>query len=46
MSPFIMNGVCVKWKGWIDLEALTGKARLLFDEDKAKVNSIYEHTMY
>ena len=32
-----MNGVCVKWVGWIDLETLSGKARLLFDEEQAKV---------
>ena len=37
MSTFIMNGVCVKWVGWIDLESLTGKAKLLFDEETAKV---------
>ena len=33
-----MNGVCVKWEGWIDLETLCGKARLLFDEEQAKVS--------
>ena len=37
VSPFIMNGVCVKWEGWIDLETLSGKAKLLFDEEQAKV---------
>ena len=36
-SNFIMNGVCVRWVGWIDLEQLTGKARLIYDEDQAKV---------
>ena len=38
-SGFIMNGVCVKWVGWVDLETLNGKARLVFDEDQAKVVS-------
>lgn len=38
-AKFIMNGVCVKWIGWIDLEQLTGKARLIFDEEQAKVGS-------
>lgn len=38
-SNFIMNGVCVKWVGWMDLEQLTGKARLIYDEDMAKVSS-------
>lgn len=37
MSSFIMNGVCVKWIGWLDLEALSGKARLVFDEERARV---------
>ena len=37
-SSFIMNGVCVKWIGWIDLETLSGKAKLLFDDHNAKVN--------
>ena len=36
-ARFIMNGVCVKWVGWIDLETLNGKARLLYDEEQAKV---------
>lgn len=36
-SSFIMNGVCVRWVGWIDLEQLTGKARLVYDEEQAKV---------
>ena len=37
-SSFIMNGVCVKWIGWIDLETLSGKAKLLFDDHNAKVS--------
>lgn len=32
-----MNGVCVKWIGWVDLETLTGKAKLVFDDQNAKV---------
>ena len=38
-----MNGVCVKWIGWLDLESLTGKARLLFDEETAKVTKNNNH---
>jgi len=34
---FILNGVCVWWVGWIDLEQLQGKARLIYDEEQAKV---------
>ncbi|XP_064398421.1 core-binding factor subunit beta-like isoform X2 [Halichondria panicea] len=36
-SRFIMNGVCIKWVGWIDLDTLVGKARLIFDEEQARV---------
>lgn len=36
-SRFIMNGVCVKWVGWVDLETLVGKAKLVFDDQNAKV---------
>jgi hypothetical protein len=36
-ARFIMNGVCVKWVGWVDMETLNGKAKLLFDEEQAKV---------
>jgi len=35
-SRFIMNGVCVVWKGWLDLQRLDGAGYLEFDEDKAK----------
>ncbi|CAG9801860.1 unnamed protein product [Chironomus riparius] len=31
-SPFIMNGVCVRFRGWIDLERLDGIAKLEYDE--------------
>ena len=37
-SHFIMNGVCIKWVGWIDMDTLIGKARLLFDDENAKVS--------
>ena len=36
-SQFIMNGVCVIWRGWIDLVRLDGTARLEFDEQRASV---------
>jgi hypothetical protein len=32
-----MNGVCVRWRGWIDLERLDGVGCLEYDEDKAQV---------
>jgi hypothetical protein len=34
-----MNGVCVRWRGWIDLERLDGVGCLEYDEDKAQVLS-------
>jgi len=36
-SQFIMNGVCVIWKGWLDLHRLDGTAHLEFDQDRAFV---------
>ena len=37
-SPFILNGVCVKWVGWIDLHTLNGKAKLVYDAETAAVS--------
>ncbi|CAH1129328.1 unnamed protein product [Ceutorhynchus assimilis] len=34
-SSFIMNGVCVRWRGYIDLERLDGLGTLEFDEEFA-----------
>lgn len=34
-SSFIMNGVCVRWRGYIDLERLEGVGCLEFDEEAA-----------
>lgn len=34
-SPFILNGVCVRWKGYIDLERLDGAGCVEFDEESA-----------
>jgi len=36
-SQFIMNGVCVIWKGWVDLQRLDGSGYLDFDEERAQV---------
>ncbi|KAK6619164.1 hypothetical protein RUM44_003546 [Polyplax serrata] len=32
-----MNGVCVRWRGWIDLDRLDGVGCLEYDEDKAQM---------
>lgn len=34
-SSFIMNGVCVRWRGWIDLERLDGVGCIEYDEESA-----------
>lgn len=34
-----MNGVCVVWKGAIDLRRLDGTGRLEYDEDRAQVST-------
>ncbi|XP_076325260.1 protein big brother-like [Tachypleus tridentatus] len=36
-SSFIMNGVCVRWRGWIDVKRLDGVGCLEYDEERAKV---------
>ena len=36
-SPFVLNGVCVKWKGYLDMERLDGVGCMEFDEETAKV---------
>ncbi len=38
--PVILNGVCVRWKGYIDLERLDGVGCLEFDEESAKVEDV------
>lgn len=40
LSSFILNGVCVKWIGYIDLETLNGKATLSFDGEQAKTEDM------
>lgn len=34
-----MNGVCVVWRGWLDLTRLDGVACLDFDADRAAVST-------
>lgn len=33
----ILNGVCVIWRGWIDLHRLDGMGYLEYDEERAQV---------
>jgi hypothetical protein len=39
-SPFILNGICVRWKGYLDLERLDGLGCIEFDEETAKVEDV------
>ncbi|GIY10409.1 protein big brother, partial [Caerostris extrusa] len=36
-SCFIMNGVCVRWRGWLDIERLDGVGCLEYDEERAQI---------
>ncbi|GAB6025322.1 hypothetical protein CHUAL_010735 [Chamberlinius hualienensis] len=36
-SGFIMNGVCVRWRGWVDLERLDGVGCLEYDEERGQI---------
>jgi hypothetical protein len=33
----ILNGVCVRWRGWLDLERLDGVACLEYDEERGQL---------
>ena len=39
-SQFILNGVCVVWKGWIDLHRLDGVGSVEYDEERANVSKL------
>lgn len=34
-SHFILNGVCVRWNGWLDRTTLKGSGWIEFDEERA-----------
>ena len=36
-SPLIVNGLCVRWKGYINMEKLDGVGGFRFDEEFARV---------
>uniref|UniRef100_A0A671KRF5 Uncharacterized protein n=1 Tax=Sinocyclocheilus anshuiensis TaxID=1608454 RepID=A0A671KRF5_9TELE len=39
VAPMILNGVCVIWKGWIDLQRLDGMGCLEYDDERAQVQT-------
>lgn len=42
-APMILNGVCVIWKGWIDLQRLDGMGYLEYDDERAQVSRPFSH---
>jgi len=38
-SPMILNGVCVKWKGYIDMNQLEGYGKFDYDETRGSVEA-------
>ncbi|XP_078484637.1 core-binding factor, b subunit [Ciona intestinalis] len=38
-APFILNGVCVCWKGWMDLHRLEGMGSIVYDEERAQLEA-------
>ena len=45
-SPLIVNGVCVRWKGYINQEKLDGVGGFRFDEESARVIEIHSYTKW
>ena len=45
-SPLIVNGVCVRWKGYINQEKLDGVGGFRFDEESARVIKIHSYTKW
>ena len=37
VKHFILNGVCVIFKGWLDIKTLEGRGQLEFDPEAARV---------
>lgn len=33
----IIDGVCIRWRGWIDLERLDGVGCVEYDEDRGRI---------
>jgi len=40
-SRFILNGVCARWRGWIDQDRLDGVGCIEFDEEAARIEDVY-----
>ena len=44
-APFILNGVCVCYKGWIDLSCLDGMGCIEFDEERAQIETMHQSSL-
>ena len=40
-SRFILNGVCVRWRGWLDQDRLDGVGCVEFDEEAGRIEDVY-----
>ena len=39
-APVIINGLCLRWKGYLSLEKLDGVGSFRFDEDAARIEDM------
>nr|CAB3228044.1 CBFB core-binding factor, b subunit [Phallusia mammillata] len=44
-APFILNGVCVCWKGWVSLHRLDGMGCIEYDDERAQVEAQQGNSM-
>lgn len=42
-SHFIMNGICIRFKGWIDIDRLDGVGSVEYDEERGRVEEAILH---
>jgi len=40
-ARFILNGVCVRWRGWLDQDRLDGVGCVEFDEEAGRIEDVY-----
>ncbi|XP_071817202.1 core-binding factor subunit beta-like isoform X2 [Apostichopus japonicus] len=39
-SQLILNGVCITWRGWVDLQRLDGIGYIEYDEERAMIEDV------
>jgi len=45
-APLILNGVCVVWKGWVNLRRLEGMGSIEYDEERAQIEAAHQSMGY